>query len=155
MTFGGRSTAFKGLLAAGFLFVLGVVTGVGADRIWLGQRGASAGPGPLTPAALARALDLNPGEADRVESVLDSLQVQVADAFQQGPDSLRSVALRARARLEQALPPDRRGPFQDWMQEHHNRMMREMGGGMMRGRGGPGGMMRGMMQGPDTGQAGY
>ncbi len=154
MTTGGRNMAWKGIFAAALLFVLGVVTGVGADRIWLGQREVRTGPGPLTPAALSEALGLNPSETDRVESVLDSLQVQVSEAFQAGPDSLRSVALRARARLEEALPPNRRAHFQEWMQEHHNRMMQEMGGGTMRGRGGRGGMMRGMMQSPDTGRGG-
>ena len=59
-----------------------------------------------------------------------------------GVASMRWAARAAQQRLEEALPPDRRGQFADWMTEHRRRMTEHMGGpGMM----GPG---RGPMMGP-------
>jgi len=95
---------------------------------------------------MARALDLDSAQAARVQAVLDSLRVEVAQAVREGPESLRSVALSGRRRLEEALPTDRRVRFQQWMQEHHARMMRRMGGGMMR----DGAMAPGTTPVPDT-----
>lgn len=143
----GVESAWKGALVATLLLLVGVVAGVSADRIWLRHGVAAPAAASLTPEAMARALDLDPVQDARVRSVLDSLQVEVGQALQSGPDSLGTVARRARQRLEQALPADRRARFRDWMQEHHARMMDQMGGGAMGG--GPG-MGAGMMPAPDT-----
>ncbi len=141
---------WKGTLAAVLLFGLGTVAGVAGDRIWLGLAPTVAEAAPLTPDGMATALHLDAAQGARVRAVLDSLQSEVARGAAEGPDSLRVAAERARRRLENALPPDRRPQFQQWMQQHHDRMMRRMRGGAMGG----GGMMgRGMgprMTAPDT-----
>ncbi len=139
---------WKGTFAALLLFAFGAVAGVAGDRIWLGMAPVAAEAAPLTPEGMVRSLDLDPVQGARVRSVLDSLRGEVARAAAAGPDSLRDVAQRARQRLEDVLPPDRRPQFQRWMQQHHDRMMARMGGGMMgrgmmRGGGRGGGMMRG------------
>jgi len=147
---------WKATLVAVVLFLAGAVVGVTADRMWLGRWPEAAQAAPLTAEALSRDLNLDPDQQARVRSVLDSLQIEVSRALEEGPDSLRGIARRARLRLEGALPPDRRGAFRTWMQQHHTRMMREMGGGMMGpgGRRGPGMMRmrggRGGMVGPDS-----
>jgi len=148
---------WKAALVSVVLFLAGAVAGVSADRMWLGRWPEAAQAAPLTAGALSRDLNLSPDEQARVRSVLDSLQVEVSRALEEGPDSLRGIARRGRLRLEDALPPDRRGEFRVWMQGHHARMMQEMGGGLMApgGRMGPG-MMRGRgggrggMMGPDS-----
>jgi hypothetical protein len=87
-----------------------------------------------------------------VRSVLDSLQTVVSQAALAGADSLRSVSVEGRRRIEEALPPDRRAAFRQWMEQRHAQMMREMGGGMM-GRGrmmGPQGRRGGMPGTADT-----
>lgn len=140
---------WKAALASALLFLLGGVAGVAADRLWLGGVPAAEAQ-PLTVAGLSAALDLDPAQGARVRSVLDSLQSEVSEAARAGVDSLRSVSLHGRRRLENALPPDRRAAFQAWMQRRHAQMMEEMGGGM-RGRGrmmGPGGMRGGPQGGP-------
>ncbi len=129
---------WKAALAAAVLFLAGAVAGVAGDRAWLGRWPSSAEAAPLTPDAMSRALDLDPGQRARVRSVLDSIRIEMSQALEQGPDSLRAVAQRGQERLRQALPPDRRGRFRTWMQWHHARMMQQMGGGMMGPRGGRG-----------------
>lgn len=172
---------WKAALAAAVLFLAGAVAGVAGDRVWLGRWPSSAEAAPLTPDAMSRALDLDPGQRARVRSVLDSIRIEMSQALENGPDSLRTVAQRGQERLQQALPPDRREQFRTWIQWHHARMMQRMGGGMMGPRGGrgpgmgpgggmgpgpmrrgPGGMMgtdspmggRGGMMGSDSGAGG-
>ncbi len=125
---------WKATLAAAVLFGLGAVTGLALDRLWRGAAPPAAEAAPLTVEAMADALELEPGDRARVEALLDSLRVEVTQAARQSPESLQVVARRARQRLEAVLPPDRRGPFQDWMRGHHQRMMDHMRhGGMMGG----------------------
>lgn len=171
-----KDPTWKGALAAALLFLLGAVAGVAGDRIWLRGVPPAEAAEPLTVAGLSSALNLDPAQGARVRSVLDSLQTVVSEAAQAGADSLRSVSVEGRRRLEDALPPDRRAAFQQWMEQRHAQMMRGMGGGMMgrgrrmgprAGRGGmrgPGDTTRprrgggrgmtgpGMMQAPDSGR---
>lgn len=136
----------KAALATAVIFLLGVTAGVAGDRIWLGLRPPTTEAAALTSEAMAEALDLTPTQRTRVSRVLDTLRVEMTRAVATGgPDSLRSVARQARQRLEDALPPDRRGAFREWMETHHARMMEHMGGGMM----GRPGMDPGRM-GPDS-----
>lgn len=150
-------------LAAAALFLAGVVVGTAADRLWLGRAPSEAEAAPLTVRGLGRALDLDPAERARVGAVLDSLRGEVATAAEQSPESLRVVARRARGRLEEAIPADRREAFRVWMQGHHQRMMQRMGP-MMRGgmpmhemmgpEGGPGTEMMGPGMGRDSASGG-
>jgi hypothetical protein len=136
---------WKAALAAALLFLLGAVAGVAGDRVWLRGVPAAEAAEPLTVAGLSSALNLDPAQGARVRSVLDSLQTVVSQAALAGADSLRSVSVEGRRRLEEALPPDRRVAFQQWMEQRHAQMMREMGGGMMG---------RGRMRGPRAGRGG-
>jgi len=142
-------------IAAGLLVVLGALLGVTLDRTLLGRAPVAAAV-PLTLDAMARDLELDSAARARVQKRLDSLDVSVTRAAEQGADSLRAAARRARQELENALPDSRRPQFRQWMNQHRNQMMRMMRGGAMRG--GRGGMMgpvtsdsgmmggRGMMQ---------
>lgn len=135
------SPRWQAMLVTAIIFVLGGVAGIAADRVWQGRSPAVAEAATLTPEGMDAALGLDAAQQARVRAVLDSLRADVARAAQAGPDSLRNVARRGRQRLEDALPADRRVPFQQWMQQHHARMMREMGGGMRQGGPGMGRMM--------------
>lgn len=151
---GSYAPRWQAALAAVLLLMTGAALGITVDRLWLTGPPA-AGAAPLTVDAMARSLDLAPGDRARVRRVLDSLEAEVAEAARSGPDSLRSVARRARARLEGALPPDARPRFRQWMQVRHRQMMERMHGtgmGPMHGEGmgpmhpegmGMGGMHRG------------
>lgn len=118
---------WKAGLTALLLLAAGVVLGITVDRLWL-TGAPEAEAAELTVAAMARSLDLAPADRARVQRLLDSLEVEVAEAAGSGPDSLRSVARRARARLEGALPPAARPEFRRWMQGQHRRMMERMHG---------------------------
>lgn len=124
---GTTPSRWKGALTALLLLVTGAVLGVAVDRLWLGAP-PEAEAAPLTVDAMARSLDLAPADRVRVRRLLDSLEVEVAEAARSGPDSLRSVARRARIRLEGALPPGARLEFRRWMQSQHRRMMERMHG---------------------------
>jgi hypothetical protein len=148
----GTDPTWKAALAAALLFLLGAVAGVAGDRMWLRGVPAAEAAEPLTVAGLSSALNLDPAQGARVRSVLDSLQTVVSQAALAGADSLRSVSVEGRRRIEEALPPDRRAAFRQWMEQRHAQMMREMGGGMM-GRGrmmGPQGRRGGMPGTADT-----
>lgn len=161
-TSGGRSR-WKAAAAAVLLLLAGAALGVTVDRLWIARAG-DARAGPLTADAMARSLELDPATRARVAAVLDSLRGEVAAAAAAGPGSLRAAARRARQRLHDVLPPDRRPAFRRWMKSRHREMMermhsgegpgaggrhmpmhrRDSAGGMMMGPGGgPGGMMRG------------
>lgn len=137
----------KAGLVAAALFALGAVAGVAGERLVSRRAIAAPGPSPLTVQDMAGALNLEPGETERVGAVLDSLSPEFARASQQGPDSLRFATMRARARIAQVLPPARRPEYWRWLDEHHARMMQMMRG-MGRGMTGPG------MMGPGTGGRG-
>jgi hypothetical protein len=153
----------------GLVFVVGVLAGIALDRVWRGQLPSPVTAAPLTVDALADSLRLDSGQRARVRQVVDSLDTEILRASTKGPEALRLTAQQAQQRLEDAVPADRRSDLQAWMQRHHARMMRLMGGGSMMGPGmqhgrsmmGPtsagsgmmgGGMMQGMMRpaGPDS-----
>jgi hypothetical protein len=147
-----REDRWKPALTALLLLLTGAALGVAADRLWL-TGPPEAGGVPLTVDAMARSLDLSPEERARVQQLLDSLEVEVAAASRAGPDSLRTVARRARTRLEDALPAGARSEFRQWMQGHHQWMMERMHGpgGMPMHRDGAMPMHRDGMGPPDSG----
>lgn len=140
---------WKALVTGALLFAAGAVAGIVADRLLLeggtpppGLRG----PGPVTVEALSRDLDLSDAEAARLAATLDSVRASIHAAARAGPDSLRTAARRARARLEAAVPAERRDDFLEWMMERRRGMMGRMG--PMRG---PGTGPRGGRMGPGMG----
>ena len=120
----------KAVVAAVLLIVFGAAAGITADRLLTGRAPAPAGAEPLTLTALSEALDLDAAQQTRVGEVLDSLEAEIAAAASRGADSLREVARTASRRLEESLPSDRRSGFRTWMQQHGQRMMRDMWRGM-------------------------
>ncbi|MBI4501265.1 MAG: hypothetical protein HY700_08905 [Gemmatimonadetes bacterium] len=141
-----KDSRWRAALVSAGLFGLGAIGGAAADRAWLVGTPSLSLPGPLTGRGLARALDLNATERVRVEALLDTLRPAISRAAFQGGDSLRWAARLAQQRLEAALPPDRRAQFENWMTDHHRRMMDRMGPGATmgpgwEGAGGSGGMM--------------
>lgn len=121
----------KAAATAALLLFAGALLGVAVDRLWLR-------PGPaqatlLTTHGLASRLNLDSAEEARIRSLLDSIHADVSASAQHGPDSLRSTAQRAHARLESALPPRARSEFREWMHEQHREMMGRMDGARLHG----------------------
>ena len=146
MSRGGNHERRMAGIAAGLLIALGVVLGITLDRTLFGRAPVAAAT-PLTLDAMAQDLDLDSVVRARVQQRLDSLDVTVSRAAEQGADSLRAAAQRARQELENVLPDSRRPQFRAWMNQHRNQMMMMMRGGRMHG--GNGGMM-----GPGTADSG-
>lgn len=122
---GSASSRWRAAAAGVLLLLTGAALGVTVDRLWVaGADDAVAAP--LTFDAMAQSLELDPGQRERVRAVLDSLERDVAAAAAAGPDSLRATARRARQRLHDVLPPDRRPAFRRWMRLRHRQMMERM-----------------------------
>lgn len=126
MNAGDKSGRRKAVASAVLLLATGMIAGATIDRMLSGRAALTAAPSPLTVEAMAQDLDLDAPDLERVPTLLDSVESDLAEAASAGPDSLRAFSRRARERLENALPRDRQDRFQDWMQEHHNRMMEGM-----------------------------
>jgi len=116
----------KALIVAFALFSLGALAGVSADRWWSGHDQIAPQPGQLTVPAMARALDLDSAQQDRVAELLQDLEIQVARATREGPAALQEAARDARQRLEEEIPADRRERFRSWMGEHREWMSEQM-----------------------------
>jgi hypothetical protein len=115
--------------AAALLVLAGVALGVVVDRLWLMPPEAAAMP--LTPEALVAHLELRPEDEARVRVLLESLHGEVTSAAAAGPEALAAVARSAHERIEQALPPEARPAFREWVEEHHAQMTERMHGGAM------------------------
>ena len=123
-------------LPAVLVFIWGAMAGVAIDRFWLtdGARATELlAAAPLTAQSLAEDLELDASQKARIDALLDSLRPVLERAAVQGPDSLQAAARMARQRLEEALPDDRRPPFERWMSDRQAQMMDDMrSGNMMR-----------------------
>jgi len=135
----GTELQWKAAFAAALLLAIGAFIGVCVDRIWLVAFAEDHRDSQVTIAALSEALSLSMGERDRLAALLDSIGMDMRDAIENHPDSLRSVARDARTRLEHAVPPDRRQGFRRWMDGRRSEMLDRMRrGDMRRHRGGRG-----------------
>lgn len=145
---------WRAAFAAALLICAGAFLGVIIDRLWLVAFTADEGEPQVSVEALASALSLNTRQTAEISALVDSIGWAMSEAIEQNSDSLQAVAREARARLEDAVPFDRREGFRNWMDGRRSNMMDRMRGrGMMRG----GRRGRGMMQdsqpyGPRRGQ---
>lgn len=134
---------WRAAIAAALLIALGAFLGVSIDRIWLVTFGARDQQSQVSVEALSTALRLDTREKQELAALVDSIGWSIAEAIEQNPDSLPQVARRARDRLEEAVPPDARPRFRNWMDGRRSEMLDRMRGrGMMRGRRGRGFRMR-------------
>jgi hypothetical protein len=132
---------WRAAFAAALLICAGAFLGVTADRLWLAA--FSAEEPQVSVDALADALSLNSRQTANISALVDSIGWAISNAIEQNPESLQVVARRARARLEDAVPFDRREGFRNWMDGRRSNMLDRMRGrGMMhRGPGRGRGMM--------------
>lgn len=144
MTSSATSTLqWRAAFAAALLICVGAFLGVGADRLWLAALATKKNEPQVSVEALASALHLNTRQTAEIAALVDSIGWAISDAIEQHPESLPLVAREARARLEQAVPFDRRDGLRSWMDGRRSNMLDRMRArGMMRG--GPG-RGRGMM----------
>lgn len=134
---------WRAAFASALLICGGAFLGVCADRLWLVAFGADEEEPQVSVEALATALSLNTRQTADITALVDSIGWALSEAIEQNPESLPMVAREARARLENAVPFDRREGFRNWMDGRRLNMMDRMRGrGMMRGGQGRG---RGMM----------
>lgn len=125
---------WRAAATAALLLVTGAVMGILVDRMWLAPPEVEATP--LTADALVTDLGLSPSDAANVHALLDSLHAEIGMAMQEDPDSLTPLVRDAQRRIEEALPPDVRPAFRDWMRAHHEQMRGRMHGpDRMTGRG--------------------
>jgi hypothetical protein len=115
------------------IFLTGAAIGVVVDRVWLSPPAVEGMS--LTATALADRLGLAPQEEARLNVLLDSLHVEVTAAAADGAEALRAATDAAHRTIAASLPRESRPAFHEWMQEHHEHMMRQLGmGPMMHGR---------------------
>lgn len=117
---------WRAAATAALLLITGAVMGIMVDRMWLDPAEVEAAP--LTADALVTDLGLAPSDAAHVQALLDSLHVEIGMAMQEDPDSLAPLVRSAQRRIEEALPPDVRPAFRDWMRAHHRQMRARMHG---------------------------
>lgn len=134
---------WRAAFAAALLLAMGAFIGVCADRLWLVAFSETDTRSQVSVESLSNALDLNTRQRDQIAALVDSIGWSIGEALEQHPESLSFVARDARARLEQAVPPDQRPRFRRWMDGRRSEMLDRMRGrGLMRGgrgrgRGGP------------------
>jgi hypothetical protein len=123
-----EGTSWRAALTAALLLATGVAMGIVIDRHWLSPSDVYATP--LTAEAIADRLDLSVTEAEKLQSLLDSLHGEILAVMQQDPDALGAAVQSAKVRIEAALPPESRGDFHAWMKEHQDRVINHMHGVM-------------------------
>jgi hypothetical protein len=125
------------------LISAGAFLGVCADRLWLVAFAAEDEGPQVSVEALSAALNLNVRQTDEVAALMDSIGWTISEAIERDPESLPIVARESRARLEQAIPENRRPRFRNWMDGRRSEMLDRMRGqGMLRGGRGRGRNMR-------------
>jgi hypothetical protein len=143
MTQSTTTLQWRAAFAAALLISAGAFLGVCADRLWLVAFAADEEEPQVSVEALATALSLNTRQTANISALMDSIGWAISEAIEQNPESLPIVAREARARLEDAVPFDRREGFRNWMDGRRSNMMDQMRGrGMMRGGAGRGRNMR-------------
>jgi len=111
--------------------------------LWLVAFSAEEEAPQVSVEALSTALNLSIRQRDEIAALMDSIGWSISEALERNPESLPVVARESRARLEQAIPDDRRPRFQNWIDGRRSEMLDRMRGrGMMWGGRGRG---RGMM----------
>ncbi len=134
---------WRAAFAAALLICAGAFLGVIVDRLWLVAFSADEEAPQVSVEALANALSLDTRQTAEISALVDSIGWAISETIEQNPESLQAVARDARARLEDAVPFDRREGFRNWMDGRRSNMMERMRGrGMTRG----GRRGRGMMQ---------
>jgi len=134
---------WRAAFASALLICGGAFLGVCADRLWLVAFAADEEAPQVSIEALSTALNLSMRQTDEIAALMDSIGWNMSEALERDPESLPFVARESRARLEQAIPDDRRPRFRNWMDGRRSEMLDRMGGrGMMWGGRGRG---RGMM----------
>jgi len=145
MTYNNQTTLqWRAAFAAALLLIIGGFLGVCVDRLWLVAFSDRGNDSQVSVEMLSSALNLNGQQRDEMKALVDSIGWAISDAIERNPGSLSEVARDARARLEQAVPPEQRPRFRNWMSGRRSEMLdrmrgRGMGRGGGRGRGGGGG----------------
>ena len=135
---------WRAAFAAALLISAGAFLGVCADRLWLVAFAANETEPQVSVESLSAALNLDTRQRNEIAALMDSIGWTISEAIERDPESLPSVARESRARLEQAIPDDRRPRFRNWMEGRRSEMLDRMRGrGMMRGGQGRG---RGIIQ---------
>ncbi len=125
---------WRAAFAAALLITIGAFLGVCVDRLWLAAFATTDEQPQVSVEALATALDLNSRQTSEIATLVDSIGWAISEAIERDPESLPIVARQARARLEGAVPSDRREGFRHWMNGRRSHMMDRMRGrGSMRG----------------------
>lgn len=134
---------WRAAFASALLICGGAFLGVCVDRLWLVAFSAEEEAPQVSVEALSTALNLSIRQRDEIAALMDSIGWSISEALERNPESLPVVARESRARLEQAIPDDRRPRFQNWIDGRRSEMLDRMRGrGMMWGGRGRG---RGMM----------
>jgi hypothetical protein len=134
---------WRAAFASALLICGGAFLGVCADRLWLVAFSADEEAPQVSVEALSTALNLSIRQRDEIAALMDSIGWSISEALERNPETLPVVARESRARLEQAIPDDRRPRFQNWIDGRRSEMLDRMRGrGMMWGGRGRG---RGMM----------
>jgi len=134
---------WRAAFAAALLISTGAFLGVCADRLWLVAFATVEDEPQVSVEALASALNLNTRQTSEIAALLDSIGWTLSEAIEQNPESLSIVARQARARLEGAVPLDRREGLQNWMDGRRSLMLDRMRGrGLTRAGPGRGRSMR-------------
>ncbi len=125
---------WRAAFAAALLISAGAFLGVCADRLWLLAFTARDEEPQVSVEALSAALNLSVLQRDEVAALMDSIGWSISEAIERDPESVPVVARESRARLEQAIPENRRPRFRNWMDGRRSEMLDRMRGqGMMRG----------------------
>lgn len=140
---------WRAAFAAAMLLIIGAFLGVCVDRLWLVAFSDAGDESQVSVEMLSNALNLDGRQRDEITALVDSIGWAISDAIERNPGSLSEVARDARARLEQAVPPDQRPRFRSWMSGRRYEMLTRMKGrGMGRGGRGMGRGVRGGGGGP-------
>lgn len=110
-------------MTAVLLLLTGLVLGIGIDRHVLLARDR---PEPLTVDGLIESLELPPDAATHVRALFDTIHADLVAAARVGPDSMAAAAEQAHDRIEEALPPESRNGFHEWLRAHHRLLMEQL-----------------------------
>ncbi len=114
---------WRAMLTAVSLVVLGGVSGVTLDRVWLlpASMDAHASVDAQTEmvTALQLELELTPAQADEIAAILLQYQGHVTQSWEGMRPGLRAAMDSAGAAIEAVLAPEQRERFRTWIREQH------------------------------------